>query len=707
MVAQLDCGVHPAYNGLDSLPFFDDLDPSSVDVLLVTHFHLDHAAALPYLLYKLENFRPRVFMTHPTKAIYKLILQDFVRVSGMGREDSLYDEQDVLRSLDVIEPINFHQETEVKGIRFTALNAGHVLGAAMFMIEIAGIKVLYTGDYSRVDDRHLTGAELPDVSPHVLIVESTYGKTKHLSRTEREERFTGIVSSVVKRGGRVLLPSFALGRAQELLLILEEHWNEHPELQSVPIYFMSGLARKCIGVFQTFPNMMNERIRAQFAERNPFMFRHIRALKSLDEIIDDGPSIAMASPGMLQSGISRDLFDRWCQDKRNAVVLTGYCVEGTLASDLLKHPATVPTASGREVPLHMQVHYISFSAHADYGETMDFVKTLAPPHVVLVHGAESQMRDMKDMLAIDLAGMPIEVLMPKNTSEVQLKFRGETVAKIVGAAARKRPRAGRTMSGLIVKKDFSHNIMSAADLPKYTQLSTSAIEQTALVPFYGTFEMAVHYVMSLFDPVSLTYKPSASPFDQAVDTALVHHAVAVSHDSDKRAVCLRWQASAVNDMIADAVVAVLAGASVSPAAIKLTSHKCGHGHAERGDDSAAGDSEHGAARESLLALYANGLRDRFGPATVDVAAGTLGFNVRGHAAVVQMPARNAPSAMASVSCADATVHAMLSQALAHLRAALHPAAERVVFVADADDDDGDEDGGAPASALAASASAAQ
>jgi cleavage and polyadenylation specificity factor subunit 3 len=116
-----------------------------------------------------------MFMTHPTKAIYKLLLSDYVKVSDTAAEEMLFDEKDLKASLDKIELIDYHQELEHKGIRFWCYNAGHVLGAAMFMIEIAGIRVLYTGDFSRQSDRHLKGAETPTLSPHVLIVESTYG----------------------------------------------------------------------------------------------------------------------------------------------------------------------------------------------------------------------------------------------------------------------------------------------------------------------------------------------------------------------------------------------------------------------------------------------------------------------------------------------------------------------------------------------------
>jgi cleavage and polyadenylation specificity factor subunit 3 len=178
-------------------------------------------------------------------------------------------------SISSIIPVSVHQLiTPCPGVTFTPYHAGHVLGACMFMIDIAGHKVLYTGDYSREEDRHLVKAEIPPVHPDVLIVESTYGVQSLEGREEKELRFTNLVHSIIRRGGHVLLPTFALGRAQELLLILDEYWKKHPDLHNVPIYYASSLARKCMAVYQTYIHTMNSNIRSRFARRdNPFVFK--------------------------------------------------------------------------------------------------------------------------------------------------------------------------------------------------------------------------------------------------------------------------------------------------------------------------------------------------------------------------------------------------------------------------------------------------
>ena len=268
----LDCGIHPGRSGLDALPFLDTVDLSTVDLLLVSHFHIDHAAGVPYLTEK-TGFKGRIFMTHATRAVMRLLLSDYIRLlpsgdgrkqggEGSGGRDGLYDEADLANCCDKVELVDFHQVVEHNGIRFWSYNAGHVLGAAMFYIEIGGVRLLYTGDYSMEEDRHLVPAEVPSLEPHVLIMESTYGTQKHESRDVREALFTSTIERIVQRGGRCLIPAFALGRAQELLLILDEYWKEREDLHRIPVFYASKMATRALRVYQTYINMMNQHVRS-------------------------------------------------------------------------------------------------------------------------------------------------------------------------------------------------------------------------------------------------------------------------------------------------------------------------------------------------------------------------------------------------------------------------------------------------------------
>ncbi|KAL6517743.1 Cleavage and polyadenylation specificity factor subunit 3-I [Orobanche minor] len=549
-----DCGIHPAFSGMAALPYFDEIDPSAIDLLLVTHFHLDHAASLPYFLEK-TTFKGRVFMTHATKAIYKLLLSDYVKVSKVSVEDMLYDEQDILRSMEKIEVIDFHQTLEVNGVRFWCYTAGHVLGAAMFMVDIAGVRVLYTGDYSREEDRHLRAAEIPQFSPDICIIESTYGVQNHQPRHIREKLFTDVIHNTISQGGRVLIPAFALGRAQELLLILDEYWSSHPELHNVPIYYASPLAKRCMAVYQTYINSMNERIRNQFASSNPFDFKHISPLKSLDEFRDVGPAVVMASPGGLQSGLSRQLFDKWCSDKKNACVIPGYVVEGTLAKTIINEPKEVTLASGLTAPLNMQVHYISFSAHADYNQTSTFLKELMPPNIILVHGEANEMGRLKQKLLTVFADGNTKILTPKNCQSVEMHFNSQKMAKTIGKIAEKTPLVGEAVSGLLVKKGFTYQIMAPEDLHVFSQLSTGNVIQRITIPYSGAFAVIKHRLKQIYESVE-----PLSDEELGIPILKVHDRVTVKQESENH-VSLHWTADPISDMVSDSVVALVLNAS--------------------------------------------------------------------------------------------------------------------------------------------------
>eukprot|EP00118_Oscarella_pearsei_P007095 m.33584 g.33584 ORF g.33584 m.33584 type:complete len:691 (+) comp31847_c0_seq3:10-2082(+) len=556
----LDIGIHPGMHGVDALPFTDLIDANEIDILLVSHFHLDHCGALPWFLEK-TTFKGRVFMTHASKAIYRWLLSDYIKVSNISTVDNLYTEKDLENSMDKIETVNFHQEMEVNGIKFWCYHAGHVLGAAMFMIEIAGVKILYTGDFSRQEDRHLMAAEIPPIKPDILITEATYGTQIHEKREIREARFTSTVHDIVNRGGRCLIPVFALGRAQELLLILDEYWDQHPDLRDIPIYYASSLAKKCMAVYQTYINAMNDKIRKQIAIANPFHFKHISYLRGIDQFEDIGPSVVMASPGMMQSGLSRQLFESWCTEKRNGVVIAGYCVEGTLAKHLMSEPDEISTAAGAKLSRKCSVDYISFSAHSDYEQTSEFIRILKPPHIVLVHGEQNEMARLKAALIReyeDTKDSSIVVHNPRNTEAVELHFKGEKTVKVVGALAlaSAKPKNEGNISGVLVKKGFNYTLVSPSDLAAYTDLSPCVITQRQTVAFGPPLSVLKFYIKELAGNLEATMwrgKPALSVFN----------AITIVKDEDY--LILEWEGNHVNDMYADAVLGVVLQIESNPA----------------------------------------------------------------------------------------------------------------------------------------------
>lgn len=641
----LDAGVHPAYQGYASLPFYDEFDLSKIDILLISHFHVDHAASLPYVMQK-TNFQGRVFMTHPTKAIYRWLLRDFVRVTSIGvssndKDENLYTDEDLAESFDKIETIDYHSTVDVNGIKFTAFHAGHVLGAAMFQIEIAGVRTLFTGDYSRELDRHLNSAEVPPLPSDVLIVESTFGTATHEPRVNRERKLTHLIHSTVSRGGRVLLPLFALGRAQEIMLILDEYWSQHSDELGggqVPIYYASNLARKCMSVFQTYVNMMNDDIRKKFrdSQTNPFIFKNISYLKNMEDFQDFGPSVMLASPGMLQSGISRDVLERWCPEVKNLVLITGYSVEGTMAKFLMLEPDTIPSINNPEItiPRRCQIEEISFAAHVDFQENLEFIEKISAGNIILVHGESNPMGRLKSALLSNFGSLKgteeeVHVFNPRNCVDVILEFKGVKIAKAIGNIVDeiqkeenvdvkeedKKIKAEESVeedvysngkelqsggeeeiivSGILVsdEKNFDLNLVSLTDLrDHHTELSTTVLRERQTVHVDCKKELIYWHLCQMFGDVNVLVdqdnvtnlikqeNKNDSKTNGASNGKLI---LQVMNDIKLIVVdnlaTLEWTQGLISDAVADSIVAILLSVDSSPASVKMSSHSCEHNH---------------------------------------------------------------------------------------------------------------------------------
>jgi len=427
----LDCGMHMGFNDDRRFPDFsyvttDEPLTEHIDAVIISHFHLDHCGALPYMT-EMVGYNGPIYMTVPTKAIAPILLEDMRKVAVDRKgEQNFFTSGMIKDCMKKVVAVNLHQTLQVDSeLEIKAYYAGHVLGAAMFQVKVGNQSVVYTGDYNMTPDRHLGAAWIDRCRPDLLITESTYATTVRDSKRCRERDFLKKVHDCIDKGGKVLIPVFALGRAQELCILLETYW-ERMNLKC-PIYFSAGMTEKANNYYKMFISWTNEKIRKTFVERNMFDFRHI---KSFDRsyIDNPGPMVVFATPGMLHAGLSLQIFKRWCSDEANMIIMPGYCVAGTIGHKILNGTKRLEFEKGVVTEVKMSVQYMSFSAHADAKGIMQLISWCEPKNVMLVHGEGEKMKFLKAKIKSEHG---IECFMPANGETAVIPSCNNTVPATV------------------------------------------------------------------------------------------------------------------------------------------------------------------------------------------------------------------------------------------------------------------------------------
>ncbi|XP_075148769.1 integrator complex subunit 11 [Haematobia irritans] len=459
----LDCGMHMGYNDERRFPDFSYIVPdgpitSHIDCVIISHFHLDHCGALPYMS-EMVGFSGPIYMTHPTKAIAPILLEDMRKVAVERKgESNFFTTQMIKDCMKKVTAVTLHQSVMVDSeLEIKAYYAGHVLGAAMFWIRVGSQSVVYTGDYNMTPDRHLGAAWIDKCRPDLLISESTYATTIRDSKRCRERDFLKKVHECVSKGGKVLIPVFALGRAQELCILLETYWDRMN--LKYPIYFALGLTEKANTYYKMFITWTNQKIRKTFVHRNMFDFKHI---KPFDKTYIDNPGamVVFATPGMLHAGLSLHIFKKWAPNENNMVIMPGYCVQGTVGNKILSGAKKVEFENRQVVDVKMSVEYMSFSAHADAKGIMQLIQNCEPKNVMLVHGEAEKMAFLRNKIREEFN---IETYMPANgeTSVISTPVKIPVDASVSLLKAETRiynaqppdPKRRRLIHGVLVMKD--------------------------------------------------------------------------------------------------------------------------------------------------------------------------------------------------------------------------------------------------------------
>lgn len=489
----LDCGMHMGYNDDRRFPDFSYITQNGrltdfLDCVIISHFHLDHCGALPFMS-EMVGYDGPIYMTHPTKAICPILLEDFRKITVDKKgETNFFTSQMIKDCMKKVVPLNLHQTVQVDDeLEIKAYYAGHVLGAAMVHIKVGSESVVYTGDYNMTPDRHLGAAWIDKCRPDILISESTYATTIRDSKRCRERDFLKKVHESIERGGKVLIPVFALGRAQELCILLETFW-ERMNLKA-PIYFSTGLTEKANHYYKLFITWTNQKIRKTFVQRNMFEFKHIKAF---DRSYADnpGPMVVFATPGMLHAGQSLQIFKKWAGNEKNMVIMPGYCVQGTIGHKILNGQRKLEMEGRATLEVKLQVEYMSFSAHADAKGIMQLIRMAEPRNMLLVHGEAAKMEFLKGKIEQEFS---IDCYMPAN-GETATMTTNPSVPVDISLNLLKRevalrgplpdPKKPRVMHGTLIMKENSLKLVSSEQALKELGLNEHQLRFTCRVQLH-------------------------------------------------------------------------------------------------------------------------------------------------------------------------------------------------------------------------------
>ncbi|XP_003977858.1 integrator complex subunit 11 isoform X1 [Takifugu rubripes] len=547
----LDCGMHMGYNDDRRFPDFSYVTQNGrltdfLDCVIISHFHLDHCGALPFMS-EMVGYDGPIYMTHPTKAICPILLEDFRKITVDKKgETNFFTSQMIKDCMKKVVPLNLHQTVQVDDeLEIKAYYAGHVLGAAMVQIKVGSESVVYTGDYNMTPDRHLGAAWIDKCRPDILISESTYATTIRDSKRCRERDFLKKVHESIERGGKVLIPVFALGRAQELCILLETFW-ERMNLKA-PIYFSTGLTEKANHYYKLFITWTNQKIRKTFVQRNMFEFKHIKAF---DRSYADnpGPMVVFATPGMLHAGQSLQIFKKWAGNEKNMVIMPGYCVQGTIGHKILNGQRKLEMEGRATLDVKLQVEYMSFSAHADAKGIMQLIRMAEPRNMLLVHGEAAKMEFLKGKIEQEFN---IDCYMPANGETVTVTTNPSVPVDISLNLLKREmvlggplpdPKKPRAMHGTLIMKENSLRLVSSEQALKELGLNEHQLRFTCRVHLQDPHSDndTLHRVYTHLKSVLKGYTVQHLPDGTVMVESIVVKVSSSAEDASMKVLLLSW-----------------------------------------------------------------------------------------------------------------------------------------------------------------------
>jgi hypothetical protein len=428
----LDCGLNVG-NPYDRFPYFDipEFSVRDLDAVIVSHAHLDHCGMVPFL-YK-YGYRGPVYCTLPTRNLATMLQLDFVQICEKEGNPPPYSKRDVKNTVLHTIPLSWGKVTDIApDVKLTLHNSGHILGSSITHLHFGkgGYNFVYTGDFKFQRTRLLEKANVKFPRVESLLVESTYGgpQDRIPSRQESERELRQIVNSTIKKGGKILIPVLAVGRAQELIIVLEEFISKGL-IEQVPI-FLDGLISEATAIHTANPDYLSSDLREKILHqgKNPFLsdfFTTVNSNEERQDVLTGGPCIIMATSGMLIGGPSVQYLKGLADDKKSSLVFVSYQVSGTLGNRIQRgfREFQFQDAKGRTqlVKFNLNVFTLEgFSGHSSRSQISQFLRRIQPrPKMIIVnHGEESKCVSLSTMIHKKLRKATKS---PKNLETILLK----------------------------------------------------------------------------------------------------------------------------------------------------------------------------------------------------------------------------------------------------------------------------------------------
>ncbi|MEM2815597.1 MAG: beta-CASP ribonuclease aCPSF1 [Candidatus Bathyarchaeia archaeon] len=406
----LDCGINPgSTKPFEAFPRLDHpaFEIDSLDAVVISHAHLDHCGLVPFL-FKYGYDGP-VYCSAPTSSLMTLLQLDYLDVAGKQGIIPPYDQKDVRECVLHTIPLRYGVVTDIApDIRLTLHNAGHILGSALVHLHIGeGLhNIVYSGDYKSVRTMLLEPAVLTFPRVETFITESTYGGAEDImpTRNEAEEKLAKIINETLEKRGKVLIPVPAVGRAQEIMLILNDYMKQGL-IKEAPV-FIEGMISEATAIHTAYPEYLGREVRNSILHDgvNPFESEYFTIVEHPSErqnIIGGEPCIVLATSGMLEGGPVMEYFKNLAEDERNTIIFVSYQIEGTLGRRVQKgiNEVTLIDSDGKlaVVKVRMRVESIEgFSGHSDRKQIITYLSNLKPrpERIIVCHGERAKIASM-------------------------------------------------------------------------------------------------------------------------------------------------------------------------------------------------------------------------------------------------------------------------------------------------------------------------